>query len=362
MRASRFGFIALVGALAVAGGCQSCANTSGTGAAKSNLELVPKETDVIFQANLSRMRNTEIWRKLLDFRDSDAKSKKDYDDFVTKCGLDPLKQIDSVFLAFPQTVNDTKEFAAILRGTFDQTKLLACAKDQAKKDNQVLSESDYNGHKIYSSNPTGKEGQAYATFLDNKTVVLAGKDWIKKVIDLAGGKTKLPSAKDHAELVALMKRAHTNDGLWGAGLVPQSTRDQLKADPQLSAAGSMKDVIGSIDFANGFAADIDVDLGSPADATELQAKATAQLADAKKSPQLMMTGLSSFLDSVKVDAKGATFHVSIHFNQQQVDDLTNRVKGLLNSLRGLGATMGGGGMGAPPSEPPTQMPSPPPAH
>src|SRR6185503_1457591 len=105
-------------------------------------------------------------------------------------------------------------------------------------------------------------------------------------------------------------------------------------------------ILGSIDFASGFAADIDVDLGTPADASALVIKANAQLLDAKKSPQLMMTGLSSFLDTVKVDAKGATFHVAINFNQQQVDDLTNRVKGLLNSLRGV---MGGGGMGGSPS-------------
>ena len=70
----------------------------------------------------------------------------------------------------------------------------------------------------------------------------------------------------------------------------------------------MKDVFGSIDFAKGIDADFNVDTGSEGDAKELAAKATAQLMDVRKSPQLMMMGMSTFLDAVKVDAKGATFH------------------------------------------------------
>jgi hypothetical protein len=333
----------LIGTLAGLSGCSSCSQTAGSGAAKEDMQLVPKETDVVFMANFSRMRNTAMWRKMLDVRDGDAATKKDYDEFVQKCALDPAKQIDSVFVAFPQTMSETKEFAAILRGTFNEQKLVECAKEQAKKDGQELATSDYNGHKLYTST---KAGQAFATFLDAKTVVLAGKEWVKKVIDLAAGKKEAgPSAKDNEPLMALLKRARTNDGLWGAGLVPQSTRDQLKNDPHLSSAASMKDIFGSVDFANGVVADINVDTGSDADATELTSKVNGQIAEAKKSPQFMMAGLNAFLDNVKVEAKQATFHVAVNFNQQQVDDLINRIKGLLSSLRG---SLGGGGMGGMP--------------
>ena len=59
----------------------------------------------------------------------------------------------------------------------------------------------------------------------------------------------------------------------------------------------------------------------------MAAKATAQILEAKKNPQLMMMGFASFLDAVKVDSKGATFHLTVDLTQQQVDDLINRVKG-----------------------------------
>ena len=152
------------------------------------------------------------------------------------------------------------------------------------------------------------------------------------------------SAKENEALMGLVKRAKTNEGVWGAGIVPQSMRDQLKADPHLSAAASMKDVFGSVDFAKGVAADANVDLATENDAKEVAAKATAQILEAKKNPQLMMMGFASFLDAVKVEAKGATFHLTVDLTQQQVDDLINRIKGILKSFGGgpLGGGPGGG--------------------
>ncbi|MGZ3425061.1 MAG: hypothetical protein ACXVCV_00365 [Polyangia bacterium] len=337
MRSSSF---VLCGVLALS--LSACKSTSGSGAAKEDLALVPKETDIVLMANVARMRNTAMWRKLLDVRDSDPQAKKDYDDFATRCALDPFKQIDSIFVAFPQSGAADKEFAAILRGTFNEQKLVQCARDQAKKDGRDVTTTDYNGKKLYTDN---QKAEAWATFLDAKTVVVGGKEWVKKVVDLAAKKDG-ESAKNNAELAALLKRAKTSDALWGAGLVPQSTRDSFKNDPRLSSAASMKDIFGSVDFASGVKSELNVDTGSEVDAKDLAAKATAQLTDIRKSPQFMMMGLAQYLDGIKIDNKASTFHMTINYNQQQVDDLINRVKGLLKSF--------GGAMGGMPMAPPNQ--------
>src|SRR2546423_8002799 len=113
---------AILAALLVPVVLTGCKKTSGSGAAKEDMSLVPGETDIVAMANLTRMRNTDMWRRLQDLRDSDAGSKKEYDDFVMRCQLDPMKDIDSVFLAFPQS-GGAKEFVALLRGKFDETKL-----------------------------------------------------------------------------------------------------------------------------------------------------------------------------------------------------------------------------------------------
>ena len=44
------------------------------------------------------------------------------------------------------------------------------------------------------------------------------------------------------------------------------------------------------------------------------------------------------LITVTFDSKASTFHLTVTYNQQQVDDLINRVKGLLKSF---GGAMGG---------------------
>ncbi len=339
MRASRI-LLSAVLTVSVA----ACSKTSGTGAAKEDLALVPKEADIIVMANVTRMRNTAMWRKIVDVRDSNAQSKKDYDEFVQKTGLDPFKQVDSIFVAVPQGGGDQKEFASIVRGQFNEAKLVAYAREQAKKEGRDVNTTEYNGKKLYTDN---QKGEAWATFLDGKTLVIGGKEWVKKVVDLAGNKGG-ESAKKNEILASLLKRAKTSDALWGAGVVPQSMRDQFKNDPRLSSASSMKDIFGSVDFASGITADLNVDTGSEADAKDIAAKAAAQLAEIRKSPQFMMMGLAQFLDGIKVDNKAATFHLAINFNQQQVDDLINRVSGLLKSF---GGAMGGG---QPSVAPPTQ--------
>jgi hypothetical protein len=332
MRASRL-LICGVFIVAAAAGCKK---TSGTGAAREDLALVPKETDIVLMANVARMRNTAMWRKLLDVRDSDASAKKDYEQFVKDCSLDPFKQVDSLFVAFPQGGGEQKEFAAILRGEFNETKLVECARNQGKKDGRDVTTSEYGGKKLYTDS---QKGEAFATFLDNKTVVIGGKEWVKKVIDLAAGKGE--SAKKNDVLAGLLKRARTSDALWGAGVVPQSTRDGFKNDPRLASAASMKDIFGSVDFAAGVAAEINVDTGAEADAKDMAGKVAEQVAEIRKNPQFMMMGLAQYLDGVKVDNKAATFHLSLTYNQQQVDDLINRIKGLLKSF---GGAMGGGGL------------------
>ncbi len=106
----------------------------------------------------------------------------------------------------------------------------------------------------------------------------------------------------------------------------------------------MKDILGSVDFQSGFAADISIDTASDLDAKELAARVTAQLLETRKNSQIMMLGLSAFLDGVKAEASGASFRLTVRYNQPQVDDLIGRIRG---ALRSFGESMGSRG-GIPP--------------
>jgi hypothetical protein len=67
----------------------------------------------------------------------------------------------------------------------------------------------------------------------------------------------------------------------------------------------------------------------------------------RKNAQFMLMGMGQYLDGIKIENKAATFHLKLSYNQQQVDDLITRIKGLLRSFGGAMNGAGGGMQGMP---------------
>ena len=111
----------------------ACNRTSGSGAAKDDLALVPKDADVVLMVNLTQARESSLWKKAMEKLNGEAKSKQEYDDFVKKCSFDPLKEVDSIFVAFPQNVAEQKEFAVLIKGKFNPETVVTCMKTTAKE-------------------------------------------------------------------------------------------------------------------------------------------------------------------------------------------------------------------------------------
>ena len=336
--------VAVAGVMAVSlASCSSCSR--GGSAAREDLTLLPKESSLLLALNAPRLRDTAMWRKLLDWRDQ-PNNKKEYDRFVTECGLDPAKQVDSVLVALPSPASGSNEFGAIVRGQFDEAKLVACAKQRVGHDIKVV---EHGGKKLYNDEAAGS---LFFTFLDGKTLAAGGPEWTRKIVDLAAGKAEAGgSAKENPELMALVKKVKTGDAFWGVGIVPDAIRQKIAENPALQVARSMKDVYGSIDFATGLRLDLIVELGAEAEAKEMAQKLGEQLAESKKNPKVMMLGLATTLDAIKTSSEGAAFRLTANLNQTQLDQTVERVQGLLQA-GGLRA-LGGAGDIAPPVPSPT---------
>lgn len=308
--------------------------TAGPVAAKDDLALSPKETDIVFMVNVTRLRKAPLWQKFLEFRDKDPATKKPYEDFVRRCQWDPQTQLDSLFVALPQNSGQTREFAVLGRGKFNEAQLVTCLKATAR-DNMngaQVQERDYHGHKIY----TVAENDGSFTVLGNQVAVLAGKTWIDRVVDQYDNRAQGAGAREHAELGSLMKRTRTGDALWAAGLVPPSVSERLRGNPQLGSAGTVKSVSGSVDAEKGLLLHLDLDLATEADAGVLAGRINDQLATAKKAPRVQMMGLTGYFDSIKVGAKKDTLSAMVELTPAQVDDLVGRLSGLLRGFSGDG--------------------------
>lgn len=323
-----------LGALVLAGCAKSCQKTSGPTAARDDMAMVPRETDIVVMANVKRARASVMWKKLMELRDKDEAAKKPYDDFVKKCQIDPLQQIDSVFLALPQNTAESREFALIARGSFDAGRAFDCVRATAKESGKEAVETVHGSHKLLSI--PGQEG--FFAVLGPKTFLLAGKEWAGKVLDLADNKTPGAGAKDNPALADLIKRTRTGDAIWGAGLVPPAVADKLKSQSQLGAAGSLKSVSAALDFDKGMTVHLNLDLGADKDAAELSGKINEQLQNARKDRNVQLLGLSSYFDTIKVEHKQSALAARIELTQPQVDDLSTRLSGLLKTLE-----MRGGG-------------------
>lgn len=300
-------------------------------AAREDLAILPKNAQAIVAVNATRMRDTAMWRKLLSLRDETPEAKKQYEDMVKRCDFDPFKQLDSAIMAVPSGMGDG-ELGIIVHGTFNEAKLVACVKEELEKQGQKLFTMDYDGKKLYSDAEGG--GKVSVALLDPRTAIIGGKDWAKKMLDLATGKVKGESVQDNAELVGLVKKTKTSDAIWAVALVPDSIRQKLQEAPALASAKSLKHVYGSLDFATGIRLDAVLDLGAEADAKELMSKVNEQISEIKKNPQVMMLGLSTMIDAIKTSTEGPSFKLAVSYNQQQVDQLIERVQGLLKTATG----------------------------
>lgn len=319
-----FGLGASLGLAALAvGGCTR--KTAGTKVTREDLAIVPRETDIAFMANVHRARSSPLWKRLIDARDQSAEAKREYDDFVKKCQIDPLNQVDSLFVALPGDAEQSHEYAMLLRGSFTSEAVIGCAR-RAALDNtkQELQEVDYNGHKLYTTNQSD-----LMTVLDKGLVAFGGKGWLRKVVDLHDGRAPAgQGAKEHKELTALLKRTRTDQAFWGAGLIPARARDSLRRNSQLGAAATMQSLFGSLDAQKGLELHLAVDLDSEAAASDMAGRIKEQLGAARKNATVQLMGLSGYFDTIKVAAQKNTLASDIELTQPQVDDLATRLSGL----------------------------------
>jgi hypothetical protein len=304
-------------------------------ASRDDLALVPGDAQTVFMLNLKQARGAKLWQRLLTARDKDPSSRKEYADFVAKCKLDPLADLDSFFLAVPAQAQQSREYAILLRGRYSPEAVVACLQKSAADRQQTVSEAEYAGIRLYSVSSV--EGAQLAV-LGTRAIVVAGPTWIRQVIDLHNGKAAAASsARENGQLKAMLGRTRVGDTAWWAGQVPPAMADRLRAWPQLGPAGSLHSVSGSLNLASGLAIHADLDLGSDGDASTLASSSTAWLAGLKQDSKVQLIGLASYLDTIQIAARQSTFILDIHLTDPQIEDLSTRLAG----LTGLGKSLGG---------------------
>jgi hypothetical protein len=320
-----------MGFLAAVSACNKSGGSSGDATA-----LIPRDAQGVVAVNADRLRGSKLWASVNEIK-NDTKTKQDYDEFVRKTGLDPLTQLNALVAGFNPGPSN-KSFVLVIKGKFDEKRIIDYVKEKQKSEGQgELKTESYGGKTLYGSTT---DSDMQAVFLDGSTVALGGKEWLHKVVDLSGGRGE--SVRKNSTVDALLKKARTDQGIWGVASLPP---DAVPAE----AGVQVKSLVINADFADGFKADVLAEAPNADGAKKLSTQLQDHLGKAKQDPQaammMAMSGLGALVDSAKISTDGNWSHVTLSMTQTQLDELTNRIKGMIKMMQSMG---GMGGLAGPP--------------
>jgi hypothetical protein len=332
MTQSRVFFPALIALVALGscrGGCRRGEDRAAT--VEGRLALFPVATKVVAAIDVAKLRASPAAAKLAEKAQQDQADQHEIEEFARRTGFDPLRQLTSITVAFPEEARAHGEVGMVLRADkLDETKLVAYARDQLQKSGDDLLATPHGRFTLWASK---RDPDVVGFFIDGQTFALGAGGWGPKMADLAESARPVDSAATDVDLVNLVERAAGSHALWAAAIVPESTRKSLASDPQFSDARSILTLSASVDLGKGLEAQLLADMATAAEAKSLALKVTESLRDAKRNPEVLMLGIGPYLDGVTATAVDHAFTVHATLTEPAFDDLLARLGGLLALMR-----------------------------
>jgi hypothetical protein len=322
----------LLTAVAVAGSCRGgCTRPADPAATvQGRLALFPEPTRVVVSMDFARLRASASAGKLAALTQQSPVDERQLEEFARRTGLDPVRQLDSLLVGFPEDARARGELAVVVRAQhLDQSRLVAYVRDQLKKQGDDLAGTPHGRFTLWAAR---RAPDVAGFFVDEHTFVLGAGGWAPRLADLAETARPADSAATNLDLSRLIERASVH-ALWGVAIVPAESRRALQADPHLASAASVMDLVVGIDLAQGLQAVAIADVATTRDAQALALKMQETLRDAKRNAQILMLGLGPYLDGVSARATQQRFELRATLTEPQVDDLLGRLGAFLALAR-----------------------------
>jgi hypothetical protein len=300
--------------------------------ARGALSRFPAQTQVVVSIDFQRIRATQIWQRLSTLAGEDPADRKLIDEFRTRTGLDPFRQIHRLVAAFPEEARKSQAFGLVIEGEgFDEKRLLTYARDQARLRGSELQPRSHGSYTLWQ---TRAPGGVAGFFSGRGRFVLAGGGWAEQMATLAGGPAPSgTTAQKNPMLLRLVERLDVKRSIWMAALVPDETRARLRADPRFGAQASVMRFGAGLDFGPGLRGELDAELSNAEDARALVGRFDAFLRAARKSPEALLIGAGPYLDAITSRADGPRALVQVELDQARTGELLQRLMGFLRLKR-----------------------------
>lgn len=340
MNRTRVFWPGVIGALAALAACRGGCHRGDDRAAtvEGRLAMFPAATRIVASVDVAKLRASPAAAKLAAQAKQNAGDQREIEEFAKRTGFDPLRQLNSVTVAFPEEARAHGELGMVLRADhLDEARLVAYARDQLQKSGDDLTATARGRLTLWSSR---RDPDLVGFFLDSQTFVLGAGGWGPKMADLAQTARPEDSAATDLDLVNLVERAAREHDIWAAAIVPDATRKSLSADPKFADAANIQTLSAGLNLGKGLEAVLHADLASSAQARALADRVTSSLRDANKNPEVLMLGLGPYLDGVSASAADRGFDLHAGLSEAAFDDLLARLGGLIALARGGGSPFG----------------------
>ncbi|HVU51237.1 MAG TPA: hypothetical protein VHL80_11150 [Polyangia bacterium] len=320
--------LALAFGAACRGGCSRPSDPAAT--VQGRLAMLPEPVRVVVSLDAAKLRASAAVTKLGALAKDDPEGNREIEELRRRAGFDPLTQLDSVLVGFPQNARERGELALVLRAQhLDQARLVAYVRDELQEKGDDLVSTPHGRFTLWAAR---SKPDVAGFFVDERTFVLGAGGWAPRLAELAATAHPGDSAATDIDLTRLTERV-ADHAIWAAAIIPEETRQMLRGDPQTRAAASLANLVVALDLGRGLDAVVEGDVASPAEAQGLAAKMQEQLRDAKKNAQVLMLGLGPYLDGVTARAVDKRFEIHASLGEPQVDDLLSRLAAFLALAR-----------------------------
>jgi hypothetical protein len=312
-------------------GCRGGCTRGGAPAHQAGaLAWLPSETQIVISVDFARLRATPLWAQLAPLVTSNPDDKVQIDEIVRRTGFDPLRQIDSLVVAFPEEARNGGALGLVLRGKgFDEARLVAYVRDQVAKQGDDLFSFRRAGRTLWA---TRKEPMVAGFFAGDRTIVFGAGGWAEKMAELGGAGNPM-GAESNLSLVHLVERAGVTSPVWAAAIVPAATRALLASDPALSSGAGVNRLALGVDTGGGLTVKVIADVASREQAQAMTNQVSDAIRAAKQSPQVLLMGVGPYLDGISVRAVDVSSEIVVKLSDTQVADAIERLRAFMALAR-----------------------------
>ncbi len=266
------------------------------------LGLLPKDTRIVMHLNAHQAMSRPWVKAVVGKVAALPRVKHHLDAFVDQYGIDPLRAVGDLTIAFPDR-SRTGLPLWVVKGEIDPKKVLAGAKKGS-----ILKTRKRGGQRYY----TAPDGTGLA-FLRGHTLV--GDRAVLERALTAAPKRHGPRNKAFRKL---LKGTNQKAAMWFVGAISGDVRRQMGR--RTPALRSLETVRGTADLTDGLDLHLVARL-APADAKSLVARAQAELEAQRGSTMVKLSGLSLLIDRIQLRAEGKRVTLDLRLSNQEMTRL-----------------------------------------